>query len=197
MIQLGFVRHGITRWNIEGRAQGNSDIPLAEQGLQEAQLLAERPEIGDWDIVFSSDLSRAKQTAEIIVEKIGVPLHLDPRLRERSGGLIEGTTEAERVERWGPNWREFDMEFETNDSIIARGMSFIDEISEKHSNERVLIVSHGAFIKRLLNVLIPNMNMDGSLKNTSLTSLVKCERGWDCDLYNCTKHLVKGDSLKM
>ncbi|WP_174615576.1 histidine phosphatase family protein [Virgibacillus ihumii] len=189
MTKLGFIRHGITQWNIEGRAQGNSDIPLAEQGLQEARLLAERPEIAGWDVVYSSDLLRAKQTAEIIVAKTGVPLYLDARLRERSGGLIEGTTEEERMEKWGPRWRELDMKFESNESIISRGMSFIDEINGKHDSQKVLIVSHGAFIKRLLNELIPGGNMVESLYNTSFTTLVKCESGWDCDLYNCTKHL--------
>ncbi|GAA0603812.1 phosphatase PhoE [Virgibacillus siamensis] len=189
MTKLGFIRHGITPWNIEGRAQGNSDIPLAEQGLQEARLLAERPEIANWDVVYASDLLRAKQTAEIIVKKIGVPLHLDPRLRERSGGLIEGTTEEERVEKWGVDWRELDMKFESNESIISRGMSFIEEINVKHDSQRVLIVSHGAFIKRLLNALIPDENMVESLHNTSFTTLIKCKSGWECDLYNCTKHL--------
>ncbi|WP_077324226.1 histidine phosphatase family protein [Virgibacillus siamensis] len=197
MIKLGFVRHGITPWNIEGRAQGSSDIPLAEQGLQEARLLAVRPEIRNWDIVYSSDLLRAKQTAEIIVDKIEVPLHLDPRLRERGGGLIEGTTEEERVKKWGPNWRELDMGFETNENIISRGMSFIEEISDKHVDKRVLVVSHGAFIKRLLNALMPDSDMDESLKNTSLTSLTRSMNVWNCSLYNCTAHLAKHDSLKL
>ncbi|HLR61042.1 MAG TPA: histidine phosphatase family protein [Lentibacillus sp.] len=197
MTTIGFVRHGVTQWNKEGRAQGNSDIPLDEEGLRQAQLLAERLEIGEWDVVYSSDLLRAKQTAEILNAKLETQLNLDSRLRERSGGLTEGTTEEERVQRWGFNWRELDMQFESHESMISRGGSFMDEISEKHMNQNVLVVSHGAFIKTLLKALCPNSNMDESLKNTSLTSLIKCGNGWDCDVYNWTEHLMKSKSLKM
>ncbi|QKY71073.1 histidine phosphatase family protein [Lentibacillus sp. CBA3610] len=197
MTTIGFVRHGITRWNKEGRAQGSSDIPLDEEGLKQAGMLAERLGVGEWDIVYSSDLLRAKQTAEILNGKLGTKLHLDSRLRERSGGLIERTTEEERVQKWGPNWRELDMKLESHDSIISRGITFINEISEKHMDQNVLIVSHGAFIKHLLKVLLPGSNKDESLNNTSLTSLVKCESGWNCDLYNCTDHLLKEESLKL
>ncbi|WP_164670821.1 histidine phosphatase family protein [Virgibacillus doumboii] len=197
MTKIGFVRHGVTHWNKEGRAQGSSDIPLNEEGLSQARLLADRMKTGEWDVVYSSDLLRAKQTAEILTEKIGAQLHLDPRLRERSGGLIEGTTEEERVQKWGPNWRELDMEFETSERIISRGISFMEEINKKHVGENVLIVSHGAFIKYLLNELMPESGMEESLNNTSLTCLVKREDGWDCNLHNCTEHLEKRDSLKM
>ncbi|SFB06418.1 probable phosphoglycerate mutase [Lentibacillus halodurans] len=197
MTKVGFVRHGVTRWNKEGRAQGSSDIPLDEEGLEQACSLAAWMEIDDWDVVYASDLLRAEQTAEVLNEKLGKQLHLDSRLREVGGGLIEGTTEEERVQTWGPDWRELDMLFEPQDSIIARGISFMEEIIDKHHDQNVLVVSHGSFIKHLLNVLIPGSDMNESLKNTSLTSLVKCEHGWDCHLYNCTEHLIKGDSLKM
>ncbi|ALX49277.1 histidine phosphatase family protein [Lentibacillus amyloliquefaciens] len=197
MTTIGFVRHGVTQWNKEGRAQGSSDIPLDEEGLSQARLLAYRLEASEWDVVYSSDLLRAKQTAEILNAKLGTQLNLDSRLRERGGGLTEGTTEEERIQRWGPNWRELDMQFESHDSIISRGNAFIDEISEKHVNQNVLIVSHGAFIKTLLKALCPGSNMDESLKNTSLTSLIKCGRSWNCELYNRTEHLLEGDSLKM
>ncbi|GGJ88924.1 putative phosphatase PhoE [Lentibacillus kapialis] len=193
MTTIGFVRHGVTQWNKEGRAQGNSDIPLDTEGLKQARLLAEQLEIGDWDIVYSSDLLRAKQTAEILNDKLGTQLQLDSRLRERGCGLVEGMTEEERVQQWGPKWRELDMQFETQDSIIARGMAFIDEISDKHKHQNVLIVSHGTFIKMLLNRLLPDSNMDESLKNTSLTSMSRDDSGWACDMYNWTEHLLKSD----
>lgn len=197
MFKIGFVRHGVTRWNKEGRAQGSSDIPLDEEGLEQARSLAERMEIGDWDVVYTSDLLRAKQTAEVLAEKLGTKLYLDARLRERSGGLIEGTTEEERIQKWGPDWRELDVGFESDESIISRGLSFMEDISPHHQGQSVLIVSHGAFIKRLLNELMPDSGMDESLKNTSLTCLNHNGNGWDCDVYNWTEHLVADDSLKL
>lgn len=197
MTKIGFVRHGVTHWNKESRAQGSSDIPLHEEGSSEARLLADYMEASDWDIVYSSDLLRAKQTAEILTEKLGTPLYTDTRLRERSGGLVEGTTEEERVQKWGPDWRKLDMGFETPEHVSFRGLSFTEEVVKKHPNQKILIVSHGAFIKYLLNELMPESGMDESLKNTSLTCLIKRESGWDCDLYNCTDHLATDDSLKL
>jgi len=177
--------------------RGSSDIPLDEEGLEQARSLAERIESGEWDVLYSSDLLRAKQTAEILNVKLETEMYLDSRLRERSGGLIEGTTEEERVQKWGADWRELDVGFETHESIISRGLSFIEDISAQHQSQKILIVSHGAFIKRLLNELLSDSPIEESLKNTSLTCLIRRENGWHCDLFNCTAHLLKADTLEM
>src|SRR5699024_9341981 len=177
--------------------RGSSDIPLDEEGLEQARSLAERIESGEWDVLYSSDLMRAKQTAEILNVKLETEMYLDSRLRERSGGLIEGTTEEERVQKWGADWRELDVGFETHESIISRGLSFIEDISAQHQSQKILIVSHGAFIKRLLNELLSDSPIEESLKNNSLTCLIRRENGWHCDLFNCTAHLLKADTLEM
>ena len=102
MTTIGFVRHGVTAWNKEGRAQGSSDIPLDEEGIQMAEHVAKRLENEHWDVIYSSHLIRAKKTAEIIAErKPDVEFFVDDRLRELGGGQVEGTTEAERIEKWG------------------------------------------------------------------------------------------------
>jgi 2,3-bisphosphoglycerate-dependent phosphoglycerate mutase len=191
MIEIGFIRHGTTAWNKERRAQGSSDIPLDEEGVIQAEQVAERLSVEKWDVIYSSDLSRARQTAEAIANKTGMPLQLDSRLRELSGGLIEGTTEEERINKWGSKWRQFDLGMETQESLIARGTSFMEELVKKHDNQRILIVSHGAFLRRLLQKVVPHFNFDESLKNTSVTSLVLTDEQWDCILYNCTKHIVE------
>lgn len=191
MIEIGFVRHGITAWNDELRAQGSSDIPLNEEGLAQAWRVAERLSAESWDIIYSSNLSRAHETAKAIANKTGIPLQLDDRLRERGGGLIEGTIEEERVKKWGSNWRQMDLSMETQESLIERGTSFMEELVGKHENQRILIVSHGAFLRRLLQNVVPHFNFDESLKNTSVTSIVMMDKQWECSLYNCTKHIVK------
>ncbi|WP_087973239.1 histidine phosphatase family protein [Oceanobacillus rekensis] len=191
MIEIGFIRHGTTAWNKEQRAQGSSDIPLNEEGLIQAQQVAERLSAEKWDVIYSSDLSRARQTAEAIANKTGIPLQLDSRLRELGGGLIEGTIEEERINKWGLEWRQMDLGMETEESLIARGTSFMEELVEKHENSRILIVSHGAFLRRLLKTVVPHFNFDESLKNTSVTSLLMADEQWNCNLYNCTKHIVK------
>ncbi|SFK05686.1 MULTISPECIES: histidine phosphatase family protein [unclassified Bacillus (in: firmicutes)] len=152
--------------------------------------LAGRLRKENWDFIYSSDLLRAKQTAEIIGGEISnIPLYLEPRLREAGGGQIEGTTEEERILKWGKNWRELDLGIESTDSVIAGGLSVIEEIASKHGNKNILIVSHGAFIRHILKELVPHLHMAESPKNTSLTKLIKLENSWDSELYNCTVHL--------
>lgn len=190
MTTLGIIRHGSTHWNKEGRAQGNSNIPLDQAGLSEAYKLAERLATENWDLIYSSDLLRAKQTAEAIEKNIeNIEIYLDPRLREVSGGQIEGTTEDERISKWGDNWRALDLGIESSDSVKARAIPFIEEITYKYPNKNILIVSHGSFIKQLLKELVPHLSMIESPKNTSITKIIKIENGWDSELYNCTVHL--------
>lgn len=190
MTTIGFVRHGVTAWNKEGRAQGSSDIPLDEEGIQMAKHVAKRLEIEHWDVIYSSHLIRAKKTAEIIAErKPDVEFFVDDRLREISGGQIEGTTEAERVEKWGESWRELDLGFELHEDLITRGMAFIEDVKTKHHNQRVLVVSHGSFIRRLVRELVADEKFNDSLGNTSVTVVKLQDEINYCELYNCMKHL--------
>jgi 2,3-bisphosphoglycerate-dependent phosphoglycerate mutase len=192
LTKIGIIRHGTTAWNKELRAQGSSDIPLDENGLVEANKLAERLEKENWDVIYSSHLVRAKQTAEIIAGKMtNKQVQLETRIREVSGGLIEGTTEEERIKRWGNNWRDLDLGIEGKESVITRGLSAIKEFASTHNNKNILIVSHGSFIRHMLKELVPHLSMEKKLSNTSLTTLVKTENGWEWELYNCTRHLTE------
>jgi len=190
MTTIGIIRHGSTLWNKEGRAQGSSDIPLDEEGLFEAHKLSDRLGKENWDVIFSSDLLRAKQTTEIISSYIrDVPIYYDHRLREVLGGQIEGTTEQERIEKWGKEWRNLDLGIESSESLLVRTNSLIDEIAYKHKNKKILIVSHGSFIKHLLRNFVSNINLDEQMRNSSITKITLSNEGWRCELYNCTKHL--------
>ncbi|WP_277584829.1 histidine phosphatase family protein [Psychrobacillus antarcticus] len=190
MTTVGFVRHGVTAWNKEGRAQGNTDVPLDEEGIQMAERAAKRMQFEEWDVIYTSPLIRAKKTAEIIAEKYtGVNFIQDKRLREIGGGIIEGTTEDERIAKWGPDWRNRDIGFEPEDAIISRGMSFIEEVKQRHFGKRVLVVSHGGFISRLLNVLVPKGEFSRDIGNTSVTIVELQENENICHLFNCMKHL--------
>lgn len=190
MTKIGLIRHGCTDWNKQGRAQGHSDIPLCEEGYGQAEKLANRLVGETWDVIYSSDLKRAKQTAETISGKIkDIDIHLDVRLRERYGGQIEGTTVDERVEKWGDHWRELDLGMETGWEISERGMACLEEIIASHRDENILVVSHGAFIKQLLRTLFPNKDVEGSLENCSVTVLETEGGTWDLTLHNCVKHI--------
>lgn len=190
MTTIGFVRHGVTAWNKEGRARGSSDIPLDEEGIEMAEHVASRLETESWDVIYTSHLLRAKKTAEIIAEKKPtVELYVDERLRELSGGQVEGTTEAERIQKWGESWRELELGFELHEDLIARGMAFIEDIKAKHPNQRVLVVSHGSFIRRLVRELVADDDFNSSLGNTSVTVVKLQDEINYCELYNCMEHL--------
>ncbi len=187
---IGFVRHGVTAWNKVGRAQGSSDVPLDDEGIAMAQHVAERLANERWDVIYTSPLIRAAKTAEIIAErKPDIPLLSDNRLREFGGGLIEGTTETERIEKWGYSWRKLDLGIEPNDDIIARGLDFIEEVKLAHPGKRILVVSHGGFIGRLIKVLVPYKDVEAALENTSITIIELQDQKNICHLFNCTEHL--------
>lgn len=194
MATIALIRHGTTSWNKEGRAQGNSDIDLDQEGIQQAELLANRLYGEEWNYIYSSSLGRARQTAEILGKAIGKDLRLDFRLKERSGGQIEGTTEKERIEKWGPNWRDLDLGLEPIDEVQKRGKDILEEINLKHKGEKVLVVTHGAFIQFNFINLVPYFSSK-YFDNTSITILSKIRNQWKCELHNCTRHLV-GDFKK-
>ncbi|QUG40368.1 histidine phosphatase family protein [Psychrobacillus sp. INOP01] len=191
MTTIGLVRHGITDWNELGKSQGISDIPLNNLGKLQAIALANRLVLeGEWDVIVTSDLSRAKETGQIIAAKLNLPINIyDKRIREINCGEIEGTTEEERLKRWGSNWWKLDLGMEKFGDVSNRGYEFLTELAITYSDKRVLVVSHGALIGLTLQRLLPEQFQKTQLDNTSLTILTIKQGIWNCSLYNCTKHL--------
>jgi probable phosphoglycerate mutase len=170
--------------------QGSTDIPLDEDGIVQAQKLGARLSTEEWDVIFTSHLSRARKTGEIIAEMIGLtPVVQDERLREVSGGLTEGTVEEERIAKWGTEWRQLELGIETAAAVQERGMAFMEDMLKEHAGKRILIVSHGAFIRHMLRKLTPGFEVTEHLKNTAVTMFTVNEEAWSCDEYNCTRHL--------
>lgn len=191
MITLGLVRHGTTDWNATGRLQGQNDIPLNETGKRQAMLLGSRLKLESWDMLVSSDLSRARMTAELIAKQIGISsVATDPRLRERTHGRLDGTTLEERIAKWGPEWKTMDHGVESDEMLFDRGMASFSELAGEHMGKRILVVTHGAFIGVLLNRMLRSMP-EGSLQNTSLSIVEQTAGGWECRLFNCTAHLTE------
>jgi probable phosphoglycerate mutase len=189
MTIIGLIRHGSTQWNRLGKLQGQLDTDLTDEGRDQARKLGLRLKQENWHGVISSDLSRAKETAEIISELAEIPLlKIDVRLRERSFGQAEGLTVEERSIRWGESWDPLAWGGESDEAVWARWLSFSEELSHSYpKDQKILIVSHGAYIVQILKGL--ELEREEYLQNTSLTILQRNESAWNLLLYNCLTHL--------
>lgn len=190
MTRIALIRHGSTAWNKEGRMQGSTDIPLDQEGLEQARRLGIRLSDEHWDLMYTSHLSRARETGAIISRHLSInDIREDERLREVSGGLTEGTSEAERIVKWGADWRQLELGMEPELSVWSRGLAFMEDLLEEHHGKHILIVSHGSFIRHLLKKLAPSVILTEHLKNTSVTRFNIKDNNWNCELLNCTIHL--------
>ena len=154
MTTLFLVRHGETDWNRDQRWQGHSDTPLNETGREQALELAAR--LDPPDRIYSSDLARARETAEILSARLGVPVVLDGRLRERSFGAWEGLTMDEIEERFAADlarWRAREgagaIDAEDFQAFAERVGGFLDDVLARHPREEVLVVAHGGTIRAI------------------------------------------------
>lgn len=188
---LGLIRHGVTDWNVQKRIQGATDIPLNEEGIQQARLLAARLKHEDWKFIYTSDLSRAYKTAQIIAEAMEMPkIEKDHRLREKSFGEAEGTTEPERIARWGEQWREHILGAETHETVRRRIKSLLDEWLRRHAGERILVVTHGAWIVNFLEGFLDTEKEIPYIGNTSVTVVEYQDNRWVAPLVGCQSHLT-------
>lgn len=152
-----FVRHGQTDWNVLGKIQGHTDIPLNAMGKQEAKELAEVLKETQFDICVSSDLARAAETAQILIEGRSIPHAQDARLREISHGVLEGM-----------QWQEYRKMLieqkldlvEKRSAVIERVFSLLEEIV----HESVLVVTHGGLIRSVLLTLNPEFGLEHKVK---------------------------------
>lgn len=192
-MRIGLIRHGLTDWNMLGKIQGQSDIPLNTEGRRQAELLGDRllTEEYTWDFVISSRLSRAEETGRIIASKLNIPVfEPDPRLNERSFGQVEGLTLSERESKWGRDWHLQELGQEKDEEIQARGLAFMEDMWNTFPDKNMLVVSHGGFLAQLYRSLYKERYTE-RIGNLSLTILEKTDLEWVPLLYNCTRHLLE------
>jgi probable phosphoglycerate mutase len=163
------ARHGETEWNREGRWQGHTDVELNATGHGQARALAETLRAHAVERIYTSDLLRARQTAEAVATALGVRhLVVDRALRERSFGIFEGLTRDECQRRHPDLWaryranpRDVPPGAETHDILAARMHAAIQRAlapdPEPAPKGPVLIVSHGGSIRALLSHLTGTM----------------------------------------
>src|SRR5436190_9976960 len=141
MTTLLLVRHGETDWNAAGRLQGHTDRPLSDYGREQARRLASELTGEEFDAIYSSDLARARETAEIVGAELDLPVVLDPDLREKDWGNWEGLTSTERL--------GIELVGESTLQHTKRMLAALGRIAAKHPDDRVLVVTHGGSMRRV------------------------------------------------
>lgn len=163
--RVTIVRHGETEWNVASRFQGQKDSRLSDLGIEQAQALAKRAARCRFDVLYSSDLGRARQTARAITEKTGLIAQECESLRERHMGIFEGLTRTEVEARYpeeialyyGPNPDYQVPEGESFRQSADRFTKGIEDLARQHLGKNILIVAHGGvlggFLRNVLGVL--------------------------------------------
>jgi probable phosphoglycerate mutase len=189
--RIVILRHGRTGWNAERRYQGQSDPPLDSvgegQALEAAALIAAMKP----DVLVSSDLQRARHTAEKIASLTGLPLDLDDRLRERNLGHWEGLTRDEVEQRYPEEFSDWlagrDVSRrggESRDDVAGRAMQLVSELPDV---ELAVLVSHGATAMCLSAALLDlpqTPSILAPLANCHWTELRDDGKGWKLRAHN-------------
>jgi len=173
---LFLFRHGETDWNREGRLQGHTDTPLNQTGLVQAQALSEILRPHRLDAVVSSDLSRARNTAQIVAEALGLPLFTDAGLRETNVGAAEGLLWSDAKTRFGEGlterwYSDGDVAFpggETGTETRIRGLAALQRFAAAQPFRRIGVSTHGAMLRQLMKHALPAGSPPTPVRNTTL-----------------------------
>jgi len=198
--RLLLVRHGETLWNAEGRMQGHLDSGLTPRGRAQARALAARiRELGPV-AVYSSDLGRAVQTADVIATECGLAPILDANLRERHLGIFEGLTKAEVSDRYPEIWQAYKVG--GPDFVIPKGesarqrhqrtLAALVAHAERHVGSCVVVVGHGGTLNTAFRVCtgVPlEAPRTFALPNASLSILEYLAHCWVLRLWGDIEHL--------
>jgi probable phosphoglycerate mutase len=148
------LRHGQTEWNVDQRIQGQLDVPLNGTGLRQAARLAEALADEGLAALYSSDLRRARGTAQALAELTGLAVTADAALRERGFGRFEGLSYAE-VEALYPEdarrWRQREPDFgpgggEALNTFYTRSVAAFGRIAAAHAGQAIAVFSHGGVL---------------------------------------------------
>ena len=198
-MKLLLTRHGQTDWNIAGRYQGQSDVPLNQTGQTQAAQIAKRLSTETIHAIYTSDLSRAANTAQAIADFHQLEIKKDSRLRELSFGDWEGMTYKE-MSAHSPDlfskWMTDSMNIstpngETLAQLAARVKSAFDQIKDDHKDQTVLVVSHSGALQSLLAVTLGvdlNRYWQFRVSQASLSELIVQEDAVILNLLNDVSH---------
>ncbi|QJR11516.1 Putative phosphoserine phosphatase 2 [Usitatibacter rugosus] len=201
------LRHGETQWNVESRIQGHTDSELTMLGWKQAAALGRRMEGEKFDVLISSDLGRAYNTADSVATRTGHEIVSDPRLRERSFGVAEGLTYGELDHQFPDAFsrvRETDPDFvipggETRRQFQDRVKSAFESIAAEYPEKRVVVVCHGgvlAALYRVMHGIAVSAPHPIPIANASFNAVAFDGTTWTTELWGDTGHLAAGALLE-
>lgn len=187
--EICFVRHGQTDWNLQGYIQGRENNPLNEIGIQQARETAKFLKEQKWDIIISSPLIRAYETAKEIAKETSISsVILDNHFLERNFGEVSGKPvhvylESSQNQIW-PG-------FETDKEIMARVWSGMEAVLREYAGKRIIIVAHAHAIKAFLTQIAPEQIQIRSKFYNACSSFATYENGkWILERFNVAEHIT-------
>jgi len=198
--RLCIVRHGETAWNAEHRVQGQLDVPLNAVGRAQALAASKVLAQEKFDAIYSSDLSRAQQTAQPTASLLSMAVRLDKDLRERHYGIFERLTYAEVKVRYPEDYARFEAHdpafaFRTGESLMdfsARSIAVISRIAQHHQNQSILVFTHGGVLDQFYRHVTgtPLSTQRGfGIPNAGLNRVEWAASGWQIRAWAEMAHL--------
>jgi len=195
------IRHGETSWNVDARIQGQTDIGLNDTGRWQARRLGRALATEPISAVYTSDLGRARETADSIAQASGVAPIPHQGLRERSFGMFEGKTFDEIQQTWpeqARNWRKRIPDWqppEGGESLLElreRVTRTVHELAARHPGEQIVVVAHGGVLDALYRVATRqevNAPRTWELPNGAINRLLWTPEGFTLVGWSDTQHL--------
>jgi 2,3-bisphosphoglycerate-dependent phosphoglycerate mutase len=198
--RLCIVRHGETAWNAEHRVQGQLDVPLNAIGQAQALAAAKVLAREKFDAIYSSDLSRARQTAAPIAQIHSREILVEKDLRERHYGIFQRLTYAEVKVRYAQDYARFDARdpeyaFRTGESLrdfSARSIAAVSKIADEHEGESILVFTHGGVLDMLYRFITSHplsAERNFGIPNAGLNRIEVTPAGWKILAWADVAHL--------
>lgn len=181
------VRHGETQWNKEGRLQGQKNSDLTSQGVAMVETLARTMQSLPVAAIYSSDLGRALQTAQILAKAHHLTVIESKEIRERTFGEYDGWLRQDFKEKTKELWKKFEKlpdhkkrnfsfatGYESDNQIVKRLENFLFTIAPRHKNQTVVVVTHGAILRTFLShlgILPAEMLIPGAFENAGFVKV--------------------------
>lgn len=205
--EIILIRHGETHFNLEGKIQGHLDSHLTDKGIAQARALIPRVTSLKPTQIYTSDLSRAQHTAQILGESLGLRPKIECRVKETSFGKVEGQSWSEIRRTLGDKvaqaWHHHQSGIkmpggESREEVLKRGLSALQDITKEHQGQKICVVTHGGVLATLFAHILqipPGVRPACLVLNTSLSIICHQESAWKIKTWGDVSHLEGSPEL--